>query len=161
MGRLYALSKAEWSSARALLAEGACSRKPRCKVCATESTGSSDGSGSGRSAWRYWNRPAWADRLAPVTHEDGTVRVQTVTPESCPFLAEVLRHFFAITGVPLMLNTSLNTKGKPICCTPEQGLEAWRESGADALVIGGYWVGKSFDAGQAEINVALRETAQA
>lgn len=101
--------------------------------------------------------PAWADRLAPVVHVDGTVRVQTVSLDSSPFLTEVLGNLESRTGIPLVLNTSLNTKGKPICCSPKQAIEAWLESGADALVIGRYCATKT---ARTNPNGAARQPAQ-
>ena len=62
----------------------------------------------------------WA-QVPAVVHVNGTARVQTVTPASNPFVAEVLGEFAAITGHPLLINTSLNVKGKPICGTPDGG----------------------------------------
>ena len=52
--------------------------------------------------------------LPAVTHVDGTTRVQTLTPEFDPWLHEVLVEFGRLTGVPMLLNTSLNTRGLPI-----------------------------------------------
>jgi carbamoyltransferase len=49
--------------------------------------------------------------------------VHTATPKQNLFLAEVLAEFHALTGVPLLINTSLNVKGKPICGTPEMMLD--------------------------------------
>ena len=75
--------------------------------------------------------------IAPVVHANGTARVQTLTPEQNPFLAEVLGWFADLTGVPVLINTSLNVKGKPICGTPQMALDCLASSGLDALMLDG------------------------
>ncbi|MEV4055162.1 carbamoyltransferase C-terminal domain-containing protein [Amycolatopsis sp. NPDC049688] len=82
------------------------------------------------------------DKIPAIVHANATARVQTVTPEQNPFLAEVLSEFAAITGVPVLINTSLNVKGKPICGTPEMALDCLVDSGLDALMLEGWWVTK-------------------
>lgn len=82
------------------------------------------------------------DKIPAVVHANDTARVQTVTPEQNPFLAEVLAEFQALTGVPVLINTSLNVKGKPICGTPEMALDCLVDSGLDALMMEGWWVTK-------------------
>lgn len=59
------------------------------------------------------------EALAGCVHRDGTARVQTVTEASNPFLAEVLKRFGDRTGIPILLNTSLNLNGHPIAATPQ------------------------------------------
>jgi carbamoyltransferase len=54
------------------------------------------------------------EKIPSVVHEDGTSRVQTVTKEQHPGLWEVLNKFYLETGVPILLNTSLNIKGQPL-----------------------------------------------
>jgi carbamoyltransferase len=80
--------------------------------------------------------------LPTVVHANGTARLQTLTPESNPLLAEVLAEFAAITGHPVLINTSLNVKGKPICGTPDMALDCLTGSGLDALLIEGWWISK-------------------
>ncbi|MFE2998024.1 carbamoyltransferase [Nocardia sp. NPDC059246] len=82
------------------------------------------------------------DRIPAVVHANGTARVQTVTSDSNPFLAEVIGRFAALTGVPVLINTSLNVKGKPICGSPDMALDCLIESGLDALLIEGWLVRK-------------------
>ncbi|MGH3679017.1 MAG: carbamoyltransferase family protein [Natronosporangium sp.] len=79
-------------------------------------------------------------RIPAVVHVNGTARVQTVTPAQNPFLATVLAEFAALTGVPVLINTSLNVKGKPIAGTPTMALDTLTGSGLDALLIGDWWV---------------------
>ena len=82
------------------------------------------------------------ERIPAVVHVNGTARLQTVTPRQNPFLAAVLEAFAARTGVPVLINTSLNIKGKPICGTPEMALDCLTSSGLDALLLEGWWVTK-------------------
>nr|WP_272919343.1 carbamoyltransferase C-terminal domain-containing protein [Amycolatopsis rubida] len=81
-------------------------------------------------------------KIPAVVHANGTARVQTVTAAQNPFLAEVLTEFEALTGVPVLINTSLNIKGKPICGTPAMALDCLVASGLDALMMEGWWIAK-------------------
>ncbi|WP_329007653.1 carbamoyltransferase [Micromonospora rifamycinica] len=81
-------------------------------------------------------------RLPAIVHGNGTARVQTVTRHQHPFLASVLAAFGEITGHPVLINTSLNIKSKPICGTPEMALDCLVETGLDALLLEGWWVTK-------------------
>jgi len=80
--------------------------------------------------------------IPAVVHANGTARVQTLEPQANLFLARVLSEFAAITGVPVLINTSLNVKGQPIAGTPEAALDALILSGLDALMLEGWWVTK-------------------
>lgn len=82
------------------------------------------------------------DCIPSVVHANGTARVQTVDDKQNPFLAAVLAEFAARTGVPVLINTSLNIKGKPICGTPDMALDCLAESGIDALLLEDWWVTK-------------------
>jgi carbamoyltransferase len=75
------------------------------------------------------------DRIPAVVHHDGTARVQLVRRESSPRYHQLISHFFARTGVPLVLNTSFNDN-EPIVCTPEQAIATFRKTGIDALFMG-------------------------
>lgn len=89
--------------------------------------------------------PVRADRAAripAVRHIDGTARIQTINRQQNPLYYELLRAFAARTGVPVLVNTSFNTRGEPIVCTPRQALESFWTSPLDALVIGSFLVEK-------------------
>jgi carbamoyltransferase len=58
-------------------------------------------------------RPEWADRIPAALHVDGTARIQTVCPERTPLVARMLEGLERRTGVPVVINTSLNTAGRP------------------------------------------------
>lgn len=74
-------------------------------------------------------------RLSGVVHVDGTVRIQTVGPDGPPLLRRLLRLFDEITGVPALVNTSLNVKGEPIVETPAEALTCFQRTGIDSMLI--------------------------
>jgi carbamoyltransferase len=82
----------------------------------------------------------WQDRLRAVTHVDGTARIQTVDPADDPFTANMLSAFDDITGIPVVVNTSLNTAGRPMVDSPRDALELFGSAPVDALAIGPYLV---------------------
>jgi len=88
-------------------------------------------------------RTEWRDRIPAVTHVDGSARIQTVDPATEPLLAEVLRAFERRTGVPVLVNTSLNTAGRPIVDSPADVLELFGSAPVDLLAIGPYVVRRS------------------
>ena len=75
-------------------------------------------------------------RLGAVTHIDGTARVQTVREEDNPFLHALLGAVGELTGVPVLLNTSLNLRGDPIVETPEDAMKLFVSRPIDVLVLG-------------------------
>lgn len=77
------------------------------------------------------------ERLPAICHVDGTARIQTVTADSNPGIYELLTKFNALTGVPILLNTSLNGNGEPLLETPEDALRFWNTGVVDMLVVGG------------------------
>jgi carbamoyltransferase len=83
-------------------------------------------------------RPEWRDRIPAVVHVDGTARVQTVHREHQPLMADVLDAFERLTGVPVLVNTSLNTGGRPMVDSPRDALECFGSSPVDVMAIGSY-----------------------
>jgi len=81
-------------------------------------------------------RPEWRDRLAAVTHVDGTARVQVVDPDMAPRFHALLEAYGAATGIPVLLNTSFNLAGEPIVDRAVEGYTTFRRSGIDLLVAG-------------------------
>ena len=71
-----------------------------------------------------------------ITHVDGSARVQTVTRQHNPQYYRLIEHFLDLTGVPLVLNTSLNIKGEPIARTPDDAIRCFVHSDLDVLVLG-------------------------
>ncbi|HEY0934014.1 MAG TPA: carbamoyltransferase C-terminal domain-containing protein [Trebonia sp.] len=84
--------------------------------------------------------PAWRNRIPAVVHVDGTARVQTVDRVQQPLLAEMLESFAALTGLPVVVNTSLNTAGRPMVDDPRDALECFGSAPVDVLVLGPFLV---------------------
>jgi carbamoyltransferase len=80
--------------------------------------------------------PAWRDRIPAVVHVDGTARIQTVDRAEKPLVARLLDAFERRTGVPVVINTSLNTAGRPIVDSPRDALECFGSAPIDALALG-------------------------
>ncbi len=85
-------------------------------------------------------REGWAERIPAVVHVDGTARIQTVDRSLEPLMARCLERFEARTGVPVVVNTSLNTAGRPMVDDPRDALECFGSSPVDVLAIGPYVV---------------------
>ncbi|HEX5741851.1 MAG TPA: carbamoyltransferase C-terminal domain-containing protein [Pilimelia sp.] len=88
-------------------------------------------------------RPAWRDRIPAVTHVDGSARVQTVDPAEEPLVAALLAEFERRTGLPVVVNTSLNTAGRPIVDTPREAMELFGSAPVALLAIGPFAVRRS------------------
>jgi carbamoyltransferase len=66
------------------------------------------------------------EKIPSVVHQDGTSRVQTVNKDQHPGLYAVLSNWHALTGVPVLLNTSLNIKGQPLL-NDKLDIEKWQK----------------------------------
>lgn len=75
------------------------------------------------------------DKFSGITHVDGTCRIQTVNKNNNYFY-HLLSEFNNLTGIPVLINTSLNVNGKPIAASPLDALELFNTSAIDYLVIG-------------------------
>lgn len=80
-------------------------------------------------------KQAMRKRVPAVVHEDATGRLQSVTAERNPRYHALIQAFHALTGVPVVLNTSFNIMGKPILHTAEDAILMFYTSGLDALVV--------------------------
>lgn len=80
-------------------------------------------------------KPGMAERLPAVTHVDGTARLHTVSRETNSPYWRLLQRFGALTGLPVLLNTSFNVRGEPIVCTPKEAIACFYNSGLDALFL--------------------------
>jgi carbamoyltransferase len=89
----------------------------------------------------YKVRPEWKERLAAITHEDGTGRVQTVRRDDNPIYYDLIAEFEKHTGIPVLLNTSFN-ENEPIVHTPAQAIDCFARTRMDALGIGSFWLEK-------------------
>ena len=74
--------------------------------------------------------------IPAVTHVDGTGRLQTVSNDANPLYYDLINEFYKITGVPVIINTSMNVMGEPIVNTPEQAYQMIVKTDMDCLVMG-------------------------
>jgi carbamoyltransferase len=88
-------------------------------------------------------RPEWRDRLAGITHVDGSARLQTLERDMAPRLHALLEAYGRRTGVPVLLNTSFNVAGEPIVNRAVEGYLTFRRCGIDALVAAPFVVTKN------------------
>ncbi len=99
-----------------------CSAAARCAVGKTDP--------SGLEKLKFVGGP-----IPAVTHVDGSARVQTVDPLRHGRFYQLLRAFEALTGCPVLVNTSFNVRGEPIVCTPEQAYRCFMCTDMDVLVL--------------------------
>ncbi len=114
--------------------------RPYAPVCRTEDV-STYFEYSGESEFMSYAvkvREEFRDKIPAVVHKDGTARVQTVTQEQNPFLHNLLFAIDVLTGTGVLLNTSLNIKGKPMCTTVAEAISIWQETELDGVYIEGY-----------------------
>ena len=83
---------------------------------------------------------SWRDRIPAVVHVDGTARIQSVDGRDEPLVARMLAAFERRTGLPVVVNTSLNTAGRPMLDTPSEALECFGSTPVDLLAIGPFAV---------------------
>jgi len=81
--------------------------------------------------------------LPAITHVDGSARPQTVDAADAPRFAALLREVGRRTGCPMVVNTSFNTRGEPIVCSPIDALITMARSGIDALVLEDFLVDRA------------------
>ena len=74
--------------------------------------------------------------LPAVTHVDGTARVQTVNSADHPDFYQLITAFYALTGCPLVINTSFNVMDEPIVCSPPDAIRCFKNTDIDVLAIG-------------------------
>ena len=91
----------------------------------------------------YPVRPEHRDAIPAVVHVDGSGRLQTVDRETNPRFHTLIERFHALTGVPVVLNTSFNLNGEPVVCTPTDAIRTFYSCGLDALVLGNWLVRKN------------------
>lgn len=84
----------------------------------------------------------WKSRIKEIVHIDGTARPQIVTPQSNRRYYELLTKFQAKTHIPCLLNTSLNRRGEPMVCSPEDALNMFYGCDLQNLAIGDFLVRK-------------------
>jgi carbamoyltransferase len=85
-------------------------------------------------------REPWISRIPAVVHVDGSARVQTIDARNEPLVARLLQAFEERTGLPVVVNTSLNTAGRPMVDDPRDALECFGSAPVDALALGPFLV---------------------
>jgi carbamoyltransferase len=85
-------------------------------------------------------RPEWSDRIPAVVHVDGSARIQTIARGELPLVHRMISAFEARTGIPVVVNTSLNTAGRPMVDDPRDALECFGSAPVDALALGPFLV---------------------
>jgi carbamoyltransferase len=76
--------------------------------------------------------------LPAITHVDNSARIQTVHAETNVRYHRLISKFHALTGVPVLINTSFNVRGEPIVCTPQDAIRCFMRTDMDVLVLGNY-----------------------
>lgn len=82
------------------------------------------------------------NKIPAVTHIDGTARIQLVRRSLNPLYHDLISEFQALSGVPILLNTSLNLRGQPIAGDPWDAMEIFSYSDIDILAIGSFIINK-------------------
>ena len=85
----------------------------------------------------------WKKKIPAVTHIDGTARVQTVFKNYNPKFYNLIKEFYKLTSVPILVNTSFNVRGEPIVCSPTDAFNCFMGTELDYLVIGDCILDKS------------------
>jgi carbamoyltransferase len=81
--------------------------------------------------------------IPAVTHVDYSARIQTVSADTNPLFHRLLQRFKALSGCPVLVNTSFNVRGEPIVCTPEDAFRCFMGNELDVLVVGNCLLRKS------------------
>ncbi len=76
-----------------------------------------------------------SEEIPAVMHVDSTARLQTVTAEDNPSFHQLLTEFYELTGIPVLLNTSLNDNGEPLVESPEDARNFFAKGNVDILVV--------------------------
>jgi carbamoyltransferase len=92
-------------------------------------------------------RADWREKIPAVVHVDGTARVQTVEARTEPLVAALLAEFERLTGLPVVVNTSLNTAGRPMVDTPREAMELFGSAPVELLALGPFAVRRGGFAG--------------
>jgi carbamoyltransferase len=86
----------------------------------------------------YTQKVLKPDLVPAITHIDGTARIQTVSKEMDKDYYQVIKEFYKLTGIPMVINTSFNSDGEPIVESEEDALNSFKNNdGIDILVLNG------------------------
>src|SRR5262249_30336213 len=81
--------------------------------------------------------------IPAVTHVDYSARIQTVHAETNPLYHALLSRFHALTGCPVLVNTSFNVRGEPIVCSPQDAYRCFMRTEMDHLILGSFVLDKA------------------
>lgn len=81
--------------------------------------------------------------IPAVTHVDFSARVQTVDEKNNLKFFKLIKSFYELSGIPVLINTSFNVRGEPIVCSPEDAFRCFLYSDIDFLVLGNFLLDKS------------------
>lgn len=84
----------------------------------------------------------YASQIPSVVHVDQTARVQSVNKETNPFIYQIIKSFYELSGIPVLLNTSFNDNGEPIVETPQDAINTFLSTEIDVLVLENFLVYK-------------------
>jgi carbamoyltransferase len=96
-----------------------------------------------RSLWGIDQLNLLRSDIPAVTHIDYSARVQTVSRDTNADYYDLLREFEALTGCPVLVNTSFNVRGEPIVCTPRDAYQCFMRTHIDWLVLGPFLLDKA------------------
>ena len=82
----------------------------------------------------------WRERAPAVCHVDGTARPQLLDEVNTPSFYRIVSAYHALSGLPLVVNTSFNMHEEPIVCTPEDAIRAFATGDLEFLALGPFWV---------------------
>jgi len=80
------------------------------------------------------------NKIPAVLHHDKTSRIQIVDRNNNPIFWNLINEYYKISGIPMVLNTSFNTKGEPIVCTPDNAIRTLLKSNLDCVILGKFLV---------------------
>ena len=96
-----------------------------------------------RSLWGIDQLNVLRSDIPAVTHIDYSARVQTVDRDTNPDYYDLIREFEALTGCPVLVNTSFNVRGEPIVCSPADAYRCFMRTHIDCLVLGPFLLEKT------------------
>ena len=91
----------------------------------------------------YPAREKYKKIIPAVVHQDGTGRLQTVKKRLNPLYYQTIKEFEKLSGMPIIINTSLNVRGEPMVCSPEDAYRCMMGTEIDYMVMGHFLVGRS------------------
>jgi carbamoyltransferase len=94
--------------------------------------------------------------IPAVTHVDYSARIQTVHEQTNPRYHHLISRFKALTGCPVIVNTSFNVRGEPIVCTPQDAFRCFMGSEIETLAVGNCFLRKEEQSAALKLNYVDR-----